>query len=185
MIMWQNNAESNLKADGMDKSAYGVADIPVFDGSTTPIMTHVAGINISIFDNSQHKAAALAFVKFLTSQQSQVTLNQDFGSLPVTDVYPATIPDLFADKPIIVTGRYTGTAKGTVHLAAKRAGVHDVIFPAENKTNVEEDLMPEQLSGVDIHYVSTIEEVLEIALPSTPAEEKKDAEEREHVLTGA
>src|SRR5277367_1730199 len=30
-------------------------------------------------------------------------------------------------------------------LAAKRAGVHDVILPAENKTNVEEDLTPEQL----------------------------------------
>ena len=83
MLMWQNNAESNLKADGMDKSAYGIADIPVFDGSSDPIMTHVAGINVSIFDNSQHKAAALAFVKFLTSQQQQVSLNQDFGSLPV------------------------------------------------------------------------------------------------------
>ncbi len=54
-------------------------------------------------------------------------------------------------------------------LAAKRAGVKDVIFPAENKTNVEEDLMPEQIEGVSVHYVSTIEEVLEIALPSTPA----------------
>ncbi|HLH08946.1 MAG TPA: endopeptidase La [Terriglobales bacterium] len=70
-------------------------------------------------------------------------------------------------------------------LAAKRAGVHDVIFPAENKTNVEEDLMPEQIEGVNIHYVTTIDEVLEIALPSTPAEAKRDAEEREHVLTSA
>ena len=33
-------------------------------------------------------------------------------------------------------------------LAAKRAGVHDVILPAENKTNVEEDLTPEQLENV-------------------------------------
>src|SRR5437588_6023461 len=30
-------------------------------------------------------------------------------------------------------------------LAAKRAGVHDVILPAENQMNVEEDLTPEQL----------------------------------------
>jgi multiple sugar transport system substrate-binding protein len=83
MIAWQNNATNNLKSNGMKTSEYGVADVPVFDGTTTPIMTHVAGINVSIFDNSQHKAAALAFVKFLTSKGEQVSLNQSFGSLPV------------------------------------------------------------------------------------------------------
>ncbi len=68
-------------------------------------------------------------------------------------------------------------------LAAKRAGVHDVILPAENKTNVEEDLTPEQLIGLTPHYVKTVDEVLEIALPSTPREERQDAEEREKVLS--
>jgi ATP-dependent Lon protease len=68
-------------------------------------------------------------------------------------------------------------------LAAKRAGVHDIIMPAENKTNVEEDLTPEQLENVEIHYVKLISEVLELALPSTPREEKQDAEEREKVLS--
>src|SRR5512142_3181410 len=47
-------------------------------------------------------------------------------------------------------------------LAAKRAGVHDVIFPADNKMNVEEDLTPDQLQGVTVHYVKNIDEVLEI-----------------------
>jgi ATP-dependent Lon protease len=70
-------------------------------------------------------------------------------------------------------------------LAAKRAGVRDVILPADNKMNVDEDLLPEQLEGLNIHYVTTIEEVLEIALPSSPTEEKQDAEERERVLSGA
>ncbi len=68
-------------------------------------------------------------------------------------------------------------------LAAKRAGVHDVILPAENKTNVEEDLTPEQLLGLNTHYVKTVDEVLEFALPSTPREERLDAEEREKVLS--
>jgi len=67
-------------------------------------------------------------------------------------------------------------------LAAKRAGVHDVILPAENKANVDEDLTPEQLQEVTIHYVKTIEEVLEIALPTSPREEREYAEEREKVL---
>jgi len=67
-------------------------------------------------------------------------------------------------------------------LAAKRAGVHDIILPAENKMNVEEDILPEQLAGVSVHYVNTIDEALGVSLPSTPAEEKKDAEEREQHL---
>ena len=70
-------------------------------------------------------------------------------------------------------------------LAAKRAGVHDIILPSENRTNVNEDLTAEQVEGLNIHYVSTIDEVLEIALPSTPQEERQDAEEREKVLTNA
>ncbi|MGH9649545.1 MAG: S16 family serine protease, partial [Terriglobales bacterium] len=68
-------------------------------------------------------------------------------------------------------------------LAAKRAGIRDIIMPAENKMNVEEDLTPDQLEGLKLHYVNTIDEVLEIALPASPSDEKKDAEEREKVLS--
>src|ERR1022692_3553076 len=50
-------------------------------------------------------------------------------------------------------------------LAAKRAGVRDVILPAENKMNVEEDLTPEQLENLTIHYVKTIAEALRVSLP--------------------
>jgi ATP-dependent Lon protease len=67
-------------------------------------------------------------------------------------------------------------------LAAKRAGVRDVILPAENRTNVEEDLTEEQLQGLNVHYVKLIDEVLSLALPSSPREEKQDAEERDKVL---
>ena len=67
-------------------------------------------------------------------------------------------------------------------LAAKRAGVRDVILPAENKTNVLEDLTPEQLEGLNVHYVKLIEEALQLMLPATPRQEKQDAEEREKVL---
>jgi ATP-dependent Lon protease len=67
-------------------------------------------------------------------------------------------------------------------LAAKRAGVRDVILPAENKMNVDEDLTPEQLEHLNIHYVKTIGEVLDLALPSTPGEERRDEVEREKFL---
>jgi ATP-dependent Lon protease len=51
-------------------------------------------------------------------------------------------------------------------LAAIRAGVTDVILPAENKMNVEEDLTAEQLGNLGIHYVKTIEEALAVSLPA-------------------
>ena len=106
-----------------------------------------------------------------------------------------TLVSLLTDRPVrpylAMTGEITlsgnvlpiGGVKEKV-LAAKRAGVRDVILPADNKTNVEEDLTPEQLENLSVHYVKNIEEVLEIALPSTPGEEKQDAEEREKVLSG-
>src|SRR5580693_6697611 len=50
-------------------------------------------------------------------------------------------------------------------LAAKRAGVTDVILPAENKMNVDEDLTPEQLDHLTVHYVKTIDEALRVSLP--------------------
>ena len=67
-------------------------------------------------------------------------LKFDFGSLPVTDVYPAQISDLYGGKPIIVTGRYTGPAKGSIRLIAKRAGdpyTRDipVVFPVVEANN--------------------------------------------------
>ena len=68
-------------------------------------------------------------------------------------------------------------------LAAKRAGVRDVILPAENKTNVDEDLTTEQLENITLHYVKAIGEVLDIALPHSQKEAREDARERERVLT--
>ena len=68
-------------------------------------------------------------------------------------------------------------------LAARRAGVKDIIFPADNRQNVEEDVLPEQLEGVNVHYANTINEVLDIALPTSKDEEKKDSEVREQLLS--
>ena len=49
-------------------------------------------------------------------------------------------------------------------LGAKRAGIREVILPSENEPNVKEDLQPEMLEGVQIHFVRTAEEALDIAL---------------------
>jgi ATP-dependent Lon protease len=104
-----------------------------------------------------------------------------------------TLVSLLTDRPVHPLTAMTGeiTLSGNVlpvggikekFLAAKRAGVTTVILPAENRQNVEEDLMPEQTEGVDIHYASRIEDVLAVALPRSRAEEKHDEEVREEVL---
>ncbi len=49
-------------------------------------------------------------------------------------------------------------------LGAKRAGIREVILPSENEPNVQEDLKPEMLEGMQVHYVRTAEQALEIAL---------------------
>src|ERR1700691_4311879 len=53
-------------------------------------------------------------------------------------------------------------------LGAKRAGIREVILPAENENNVKEDLQ-EHLDDMEVHYVRTLDEALEYALTPAPA----------------
>lgn len=48
-------------------------------------------------------------------------------------------------------------------LAAKRAGIKDIVLCHENKKNVDE-VEPNYLKGVNFHYVNHMEEVLDVAL---------------------
>jgi ATP-dependent Lon protease len=49
-------------------------------------------------------------------------------------------------------------------LAARRLGIREVILPKQNAKNINEDLTPELRQGLIVHLVSTIEEVLALAL---------------------
>ena len=46
----------------------------------------------------------------------------DWSDLPVSDVYPKRIPDLFSAKPVIFSGRYKNGGKGTIRLKGRMAG---------------------------------------------------------------
>jgi ATP-dependent Lon protease len=70
-------------------------------------------------------------------------------------------------------------------LAAKRAGVLEVILPADNEPNVHEDLNPEMLEALTLHYVKTIQEVVELGLEKDPAPVETDRSAREVALTPA
>ncbi|WP_420239307.1 endopeptidase La [Telmatobacter bradus] len=96
---------------------------------------------------------------------------------PSAGVTMATVlASLLTDTPVRPLTAMTGeiTLSGHVlpvggikekFLAARRAGVRTIILPAENRQNVEEDLTPEMMEGVDVHYASHVEDVLAVALP--------------------
>ncbi|MBE1484419.1 sugar ABC transporter substrate-binding protein [Plantactinospora soyae] len=91
MLLWQSNAISLLAAAGMKPDEYGVAPIPIADPlppGGKRVNSHVAGINISVFKNTENRDGALELVKFLTSSGEQQILNKALGSLPVVkDAY--------------------------------------------------------------------------------------------------
>jgi multiple sugar transport system substrate-binding protein len=87
MIMFQTGTMIALTSNGMKESAYGVAPIPVPDPlppGGEPVMSHTAGINLSVFNNTENQDGALKFVEFMTGKSQQTHLNQEYTSLPVT-----------------------------------------------------------------------------------------------------
>ena len=108
MILNQNNADNSIVANGMTNDQYGVVAFPAPADSETDVASHVAGINLSIFDNSANKDAAMKFVEFMTSEDTQTALGRPFASLPVlngaapnfTDnaEEAATFADIYATK---------------------------------------------------------------------------------------
>ncbi len=116
---------------------------------------------------------------------------------PSAGVTMATaLVSLLTDKPVRPLLAMTGeiTLSGDVlpvggikekFLAAKRAGVRDVILPVDCKQQVDEDLTPDQTEGITIHYARRIEDVLAVALPKNTVEAAQDEEIREEVLHAA
>jgi ATP-dependent Lon protease len=74
-------------------------------------------------------------------------------------------PNLAMTGEITLTGQVLpiGGIKEKV-LAAKRSGVREIILPFENEVNVKEDLKSEQIGDIKLHFVRTVEEVMELAL---------------------
>jgi ATP-dependent Lon protease len=73
--------------------------------------------------------------------------------------------DLAMTGEITLSGRVlpVGGIKEKV-LAARRVGIREIILPKQNAKNVNEDLTPELRKDLTFHFVSTIDEVLALAL---------------------
>jgi ATP-dependent Lon protease len=88
---------------------------------------------------------------------------------------------------ITLTGRVlpVGGIKEKV-LAARRAGIREVILPERNKRDVDEDVPPQVKADLKFHHVRSIEEALAHALegeplPPAPSPERGGGVEREQV----
>jgi Ca-activated chloride channel family protein len=69
-----------------------------------------------------------------------LNLELDTDGLPVEDVYPRRLPDLYAGQPVVVTGRYTGPASGQLWFRGTVAGREiavpvDVDLPEQREDN--------------------------------------------------
>ena len=92
MLLNQNNAINYLSQNNAPD--YGVVPLPSPADSKCPTASHLAGINISIFKNTQHLDAALALVKYMTSESVQSQLDKPFAALPVlANVSPSFTDD--------------------------------------------------------------------------------------------
>jgi len=86
-------------------------------------------------------------------------------------------PNLAMTGEITLTGLVlpVGGIKEKV-LAAKRAGITEVLLPRQNAVHVEEDLKKEQLEGLKLRYVKTMDEVISLALAPEPGKPGSGAE---------
>jgi multiple sugar transport system substrate-binding protein len=66
----------------MKDDEFGVVPFPAPTGGKA-IATFPAGINLSIFAKTKNKDAALKFVNFMTSKDTQNALGKPFSTLPV------------------------------------------------------------------------------------------------------
>ncbi len=79
------------------------------------------------------KAAKKFYERVRTPLLTDISI--DWNGLPVADVYPSRIADLFSAKPVILNGRYTKGASGTIKLKGKVGGQ---IFVREIPVNLPE-----------------------------------------------
>jgi len=94
---------------------------------------------VSLIDDGS-KAAKRFYERVRTPLLTDVLI--DWNGLPIADVYPNRIADLFSAKPVIVHGRYTKSGRGTIKLKGKVGGqelVREIAvdFPeTENRNDV-------------------------------------------------
>ena len=66
------------------------------------------------------KAAKKFYERVRTPLLTDISI--EWNGMPVADIYPGKLPDLFSAKPVIINGRYTKAASSKIRLRGKVAG---------------------------------------------------------------
>jgi Ca-activated chloride channel family protein len=114
-----------------------------------------------VTENGDAKSAAQRFHERIRNPLL-TDLSIEWNGLPVTDVYPKKIPDLFSAKPVVLSGRYAGGGKGVIRLKGRMSGrdfvreipvdlpdqqtQHDVLATLWARRKVD-DLMGQDMDG--------------------------------------
>ena len=77
-------------------------------------------VEVVTLDEDGSKAAKRFYERVRTPMLTDLSI--DWNGLPVADVHPGKLGDLFSAKPVIVNARYTRPASGTIKLKGKVAG---------------------------------------------------------------
>ncbi len=95
--------------DGLAKAGAGLSSVSTLDEPPTELLDRIfAAVDHRVIED----------------------LSIDWGGLDVEAVYPATLPDLFASRPLVVSGRYGAPGVGTVRVKGRVKG-RDFELPVE------------------------------------------------------
>jgi ATP-dependent Lon protease len=135
-----------------------------------PDFFKTAEMHVHVPSGAIPKDGPSAGVTMATAMASQLTGRPVRGDLAMTG-------------EITLSGRVLpiGGVKEKV-LAARRVGIREVILPKANGKNVDEDLTPELRRDMTVHLVSTIDEVLALALLPVSSDvlpQKKEPKEKD------
>ena len=152
--------------------------ILILTGNLGDVMKESASVALGWVKSNAEKLG-IEFAKF---QENDIHIHVPEGAIPkdgpsagITMV--TAIISVFTDRKVKAKIAMTGetTLRGKVLpvggikekiLAAKRTGVNTIILSKENLKDIK-DIKEEYVTGLDFHYVATLEEVIDLALEKT------------------
>lgn len=83
-----------------------------FAGNAEPVV---------VLNEGEAKLASKKFLQYINNPLL-TDISLDFGEMQVYDQEPKRFPDLFAEKPVVVFGKYKGELKGQITLKGRQGG---------------------------------------------------------------